>query len=83
MQQGQSHIQAECGELRVITVALVAHECVRAVHLQPLEICLGFVQPRLDQVTAGERNVRILTSPDVQQFALDFACPFERVVLWL
>ena len=44
MQQGQSHIQAECGELRIIPVALVAHKGVRSVYLQPLEIRPYLVQ---------------------------------------
>ena len=57
----------------IIARAFVAHEGVRRVELMPGKSRADFLQPRLEQVAAFQRDMRVLPSPDVQQFALDVA----------
>ena len=50
------------------------------VDFDPMETRAHFFEARMNQVAAFERNVRVLSTPDVQKFAFDLAGAFERIV---
>lgn len=45
---------------RIVPVALIPHERVRAIHFEPLKPRPNFLQPRLDPSSAFERHVWVL-----------------------
>jgi hypothetical protein len=68
------------GEFGVVAEALVAHEGVGSVDLVPAELLFEFVEAGEDGHAAFEWDVRVLASPDHEEFALDLFCAFEGVV---
>jgi len=68
------------GEFRVVADSFVAHEGVGSVDLVPTELLFEFVKAGEDGRAAFEGDVRVLASPDHEEFALDVGGPSEGVV---
>ena len=81
MQEIEKESVAQARKSGIVTVAFIAQERMRGIQFYPLEENAGFLEPCLYLVAAFERNMRILSSPDVQQFALDLAGPRKRIVV--
>ena len=65
VEEFQHHSLAKIRKCWVVPVSLIAHKSVRAVHLHPLEVSAGFLQPRFYTVAPFQRNVRILPPPEM------------------
>src|SRR5579862_2379924 len=65
----------------IVAVAFIAHKSVRAVDLDPLVVGSHFVEAREDLSSSFERDVRVLTPPDMEQLTLDLRSAGQRVIL--
>src|SRR6201997_3500848 len=65
----------------VVAVTFIAHESVGAVHLDPLVVGSNFVEASEDPPSSFDRDVGGLSTPDVEQFALDLRSACQRVIL--
>lgn len=70
------------GKGGIVARTLIAQESMGAVDFKPLKVDAGFVETRLDFIATFERYVRVLSSPDVEEFPLDLVRPRERVIVF-
>src|ERR1700747_686491 len=68
-------------QFRVVAVTFIAHESVGAVNLDPLVVGSNFVEASEDLASSFDRDVGVLSTPDVEQFALDLRSACQRVIL--
>jgi hypothetical protein len=68
-------------QLWVVAVTFIAHESVGAVDLDPLVVGSNFVEASEDLPSSFDRDVGVLSTPDVEQFALDVRSACQRVIL--
>jgi hypothetical protein len=65
----------------VVAVTLIAYKSVGAVDLDPLVVGSNFVEASEDLPSSFERNMGVLSAPDVEQFTLDLGSAGQRVIL--
>src|ERR1700747_3239518 len=68
-------------QFRVVAVTFIAHESVGAVDLHPLVVGSNFVEASEDLASSFERDVGVLSTPDVEQFGLDLCSACHGVIL--
>src|SRR5436309_12987599 len=69
------------GQRRIVAGTFVAKECMGSVYFVPLVVHAILLQPGMNQDSTRGGNMRVLPSPDVQDFALDFAGTLQGVIV--
>lgn len=81
MEEAEDELQDALGELRIVTWTFVAEEGMCSVDLEPVEADISCVEASEDRGSTIERNVRILSSPDHEEFAVNLGSSRERIVV--
>ena len=81
MEEGEHDSAKAVCQFGIVAGAFIAHKGVGTVDLMPVQAQTEFVEASEDSYTALKRDVRILPSPDHEQFAADVFSAFERVVV--
>ena len=78
--EGDAHAERKVGQFGIVTVALVAQECVGSIEFMPGKVGAGG-ERRIDPRPSLRRDMGILAPEDHEQLSLDFAHPIERIVI--
>src|ERR1700733_187748 len=81
MKNRQHHTLELIFQFWVVAVTFIAHESVGTVDFDPLEVGSNFVEASEDLTSSFDRDVGVLSTPDVKQFALDLRSACQRVIL--
>src|SRR5438046_9660312 len=65
----------------VVAVTFIAHKTLAPVDLDPLVVGSYFVEASEDPSSSFERDMGVLSAPDVEQFTLDLRSVGQRVIL--
>src|SRR5215469_1663219 len=77
----EHHVLELMFQFWVVAVTFIAHKSVGAVDLDPLVAGSNFVEASEDLPSSFERDVRVLSAPNVEQFTLDLRSAGQRVIL--